>query len=152
MRSVRTRVRGAVLIGRAVVAIAFGGAIASGCGTDAVGIETCRTIETARCKQAPRCPDVNLNVPVHRDSPSTDVEACTRFYRDACLHGLSTPDPGGPPTQACVTAITNGTCAVVLHPETDPACGWLNPAPDAGSDAPIDAPSDATDASDAAPE
>lgn len=148
MRSVRTRVRGVVLVGRAVVAVAFGGAIASGCGTDAVGIETCRTIETARCKQAPRCPDINLNVPVHRDSPSTDVEACTRFYHDACLHGLSTSDPGGPVTQSCVTAINNGTCAVVLHPETDPACVWLNPAPDAGTDAPVDA----ADATDGAPE
>ena len=26
------------------------------CGTDAVGIETCRQIEEARCRQAPHCP------------------------------------------------------------------------------------------------
>ncbi|MEO6574143.1 MAG: hypothetical protein ABIP89_09910 [Polyangiaceae bacterium] len=145
MRSARTRVRGVVLIGRAVIALTFGGAIASGCGTDAVGIETCRTIETARCKQAPRCPDINLNSPVHRDSPQTDVEACVRFYHDACLHGLSTGDPGGPATQACVAAINEGDCNVVLHPETDIRCLWLNPAPDAGVDAPPDVTVDAAD-------
>lgn len=148
MQRFATRARAVVVLGRTVTAIAVGGAIAAGCGTDAVGVETCRTIETTRCEQAPRCPGVDLNVPLHRDSPKTDVEACIRFYRDACLHGLSTGDPGGPATQACVNAIKTKDCDIVLHPEHDMACLWLNPAPDAG----IDAPVDATDAADSAPE
>jgi hypothetical protein len=126
------------------------------CGTDAVGVETCRQIEEARCQQAPNCPDINLSNPKHRDSPKTDVDACIRFYRDACLHGLQTPnDPGpnSPQTKACIDAINKGNCAVVEDPSKDPACAWLvppapPPATDA-SDAPADAPDAVSPASDA---
>lgn len=130
-------------------------AVAPGCGTDAVGVDTCRQVENARCQQAPRCPDnINLGTPVHRNSPTTDVDACMRFYHDACLHGLATDkDPGAIATKACVDAINTGDCAVVTHPETHPSCAWLVPpvvaATDAGSDAATDAAADAADAADA---
>jgi hypothetical protein len=132
--------------------LAVGGAWIPACGTDAVGVETCRKIEEARCRQAPNC-GIDLGTPKHRD---TDVDACIRFYRDACLHGLESPtDPGpnGPQTQACIDAINKGNCDIVKTPQNDPACAWLippqpPPAADA-SDAPADAP-DAATANDAA--
>ncbi len=59
--------------------IAF--AIAS-CGTDAQNIDACRQIEGARCDLAPAC------------RANFDVEACNRFYNDACLSGTGNPDAG----------------------------------------------------------
>ncbi len=123
-----------------------GGAVAlvAACGTEAVGVETCRQIEAARCKQAPNCPNIDLTRPPHRDSPKTDIDMCIRFYNDACLHGLATnTDPGAPATKACIDAINAGDCNVVYHPETAPACAWLVPpaAPppaDAGADGAAD--------------
>ncbi len=79
--------------GSRILAVSFllaGGAmLSSACGNDAVGVEACRTIEEARCKRAPQC-GVDMSVPVHRDTPSHDVDACIRYYNDACLHGLAT--------------------------------------------------------------
>src|SRR5215472_12403700 len=49
---------------------------ASACGTDAVGIESCRKVEEARCRQAPGC-NISLATPVHQGD---DVEACIRYY------------------------------------------------------------------------
>ena len=132
--------RGSRLVALSVL---LGGAalLSSACGNDAVGVEACRTIEEARCKRAPQC-GVDMSVPVHRDSPSHDVDACIRYYNDACLHGLATDkDPGGVATQACVDAIMGPNCSVVLAPETSPACAFLIPpvveaaAADAGDDA-----------------
>lgn len=77
------------------------------CGTDAEGIATCRRIETIRCEAAPACPD-------HFDIVTEqDVEACTQFYRDQCLHGLQRAvDPGDPAAQACFNALeTVSQCA-----------------------------------------
>jgi hypothetical protein len=135
--------------GSGLLALVIAGVTWTGaCGTDAVGIETCRQIEEARCRKAPGCPDIDLTIPKHRDD---DVDACIRYYRDACLHGLATTDdPGADKTKACIDAINRGDCAIVEHPENDPACAWLvppqpPPAPDA-SDAPSDAPDAAVDA------
>jgi hypothetical protein len=113
------------------------------CGTDAVGVEACRQIEEARCKMAPNC-GVDLTKPVHRDSPRTDIDACIRFYRDQCLHGLTTPsDPGQVAVTQCVDAINQGDCNVLLHPEVHPSCAWLiPPAPPATV---VDAASEAVD-------
>ena len=78
------------------------GFIAGGCGTDAVGIDACRDIETARCDAAQYCGRID------------DVEACQRFYRDHCLHGLA-EGVETPPDDAvadCVAAIQRaGECA-----------------------------------------
>jgi hypothetical protein len=101
----------------------------------------------ASCRQAPTC-GISLQPPYH--TAGTDVDACIRFYDDACLHGLDVSDPGPASVQACVNAIQT-KCTVVAKPETDPACAWLIPpapaaaASDAG-DSSV-APSDAGDSS-----
>jgi hypothetical protein len=123
------------------VAISLGVAAAAACGTDAVGVETCRKIETIRCRRAPGCPNLSLAMPVHTGD---DIDACIRFYNDACQHGLANgTDHSGPDLNACVNVITNGACSVVEHPESDPACAWLIPpaTPDAAveADAPVEA-------------
>ena len=72
------------------------------CGTDAVGIDACRTIETARCEGATAC-----------GFTEEKVQACTLYYRDQCLHGVANADAGEPATQsidAC-TAAVNATAA-----------------------------------------
>jgi hypothetical protein len=73
----------------------------SSCGPDAVGVDDCRTIESARCEAAIGCGIVE------------DAESCQRFYRDHCLHGFAASEtPGGSEVTACVEAIrTAGKCA-----------------------------------------
>jgi hypothetical protein len=73
---------------------------ASGCGTDAKGVDDCREIEEARCEAAKSCKLLS------------DVDGCKRFYRDQCLHGLAAASPGSNQVKLCVAAIKNaGTCA-----------------------------------------
>jgi hypothetical protein len=138
------------MIARGSVALALAPAIvalAAACGTDATGVEACRTIETTRCQEAPGC-GISLGDPVH---VGDDVDACIRFYHDACLHGLESSDPGPAKVTACKNAIANTSlpnhCDIVAAPEIADDCQWLAPPPpppDAGSDAPA-----AADASDA---
>jgi hypothetical protein len=90
-----------VCIGVLATLAAFG-VSGTGCGTAAVGIDACRDIETARCEAAQHCGRVD------------DVEACQRYYRDHCLHGLA--EGVEPPTpdqvDACVKVIERaGQCA-----------------------------------------
>lgn len=130
------------------------------CGTDAVGIETCREIEYARCGAAVSCGLIE------------DVEACRRFARDHCLHGVGfDEDLSTVRVNRCVDMIElagrcaeqnkddllecreNGVlgtkaqsvCEIVQEPELAPDCEFLippeeepepTPAPDedAGSD------------------
>jgi hypothetical protein len=99
------------------------------CGTSAVGVESCKKIEGARCENANSC-NISLASPAHRgDTAVLDVVACKRFYDDACLHGLVvTVDPGVVAVDACVAAINNATdCAIVKNPEKAPACAFLVP-------------------------
>lgn len=116
-----------------------GTVVASGCGTDAVGVDACRQIEEARCQKAPAC-GIPIEPP-HFTSGST-VDACIRYYDDACLHGLAVGDPGPTDVNACVAAINADTmkkddCGIVKEPQTDTAaCGWLVP--------PVSAPADAS--------
>ena len=79
-----------------------------GCDPEPVGVRACRDIEQARCRAAGQCGTID------------DVEACERYYRDQCLHGLPTDEvPEG--VQDCVQAIeAAGDCAA-----------------DKGSDAPV---------------
>lgn len=98
----------------------FGLVSSPGCGTDAKGIEDCRDIERARCSAAAACGIV------------TDVEACQRFYRDHCLHGMASLPPSPAAVDACVETITAaGTCAssfggkLALLSECDAAPGVL---------------------------
>lgn len=78
------------------------GLTAAGCTTEAVGIEACRDIETARCEAAQYCGRIE------------DVEGCQRFYRDHCLHGLA-EGVEAPPDDVvadCVATIEKaGECA-----------------------------------------
>jgi hypothetical protein len=114
-------------------------AIALACGTEPVGVDTCRKIETARCESAPAC-GIDLGSPTHNgDDPKSAVASCIRYYDDACLHGIAAPeDPGSVKTQACVDAILNGSCDIVKTPETAPDCAWLvPPAPPAPAPAPV---------------
>jgi hypothetical protein len=160
--------------------IAFLVVHASGCGTDAVGVDECRDIEYARCAAARYCGLI--------DNTDSAVDACKRFYRDQCLHGLASGErPGGPKVKDCVAVINtaaqcakNGqdvigssdpsqcdlsklrsplttltdTCDIVRQPEQVQACEFLAEpvqVPDASPDA-VEASDDASDSGDAAAE
>jgi hypothetical protein len=111
-----------------LLVVGAGVGFAAACGTDAVGVESCRKIEGVRCERAPRC-NIPLDRPTHRgDTEVNDVAACIRFYDDACLHGLAVAeDPGAQIVDACAAAIIEGSCDVVRTPEIHPACAWLKP-------------------------
>jgi hypothetical protein len=122
---------------------------AAGCGTDAKGVDDCREIEQTRCAAAKNCGIVS------------DVEACQRYYRDQCLHGLPVPPPGSVKLKECVDVIrAAGVCAqssgvdtklsectpsladsapdletacdLVKEPEKSRECLFLTPGADAG--------------------
>jgi hypothetical protein len=121
----------------ALLAAAF-----AACGTDAMGTDTCRKIEQARCRRGPSCPEIGVQA-------GTGVEECVQFARDRCLHGLAVADPGPAAADKCVAAIeATMTCAEVASPETLSACAFLQPAPvpDAGPDATDEGTEAASDA------
>jgi hypothetical protein len=124
---------------------AVGGALGSplACGTDAVGVDACKQVEAARCRNATAC-GVSLQPPY--TASGTDVDACIRYYDIACLHGLASgSDPGQTAVTACVNAINDHPCSpgkpnLVTSPESDAKCAWLippasAPAAEASSDA-----------------
>jgi len=135
---------------------------ATGCSTDAQGVDECREIEQTRCTAAKECGLVS------------DVAACQRFYRDQCLHGLPVSSPGSVQIQKCVATIraagqcvqqaggadtllrdcdelvtdppvTEGArgvftaCNLVKEPEKSVECSFLTPGVDAGRDDPSSA-------------
>jgi hypothetical protein len=116
--------RGARLITR-FAPTALIAALVAACGNGAVGVGACRQIEEARCRRAPSCPAISLEPPFH--TSGGDVDACIRFYDVACLHGLIGSAPSAASVNACVAAIDVGTCDVVVAPETNAACAWLEP-------------------------
>jgi|SRR5580704_3676561 hypothetical protein len=138
----------------ALALLLAGPAVASGCGTDAVDVDGCRQIEEARCRQLPAC-GIMPETPWF--TSGTTVDACVRYYDDACLHGLAVSDPGPAAVSACVAAIEADTkqkdsCAIVNAPQTDvAACGWLVPPATTVADA-SDAPSETGASVDAATE
>ena len=92
--------------------MASAGALLTGaCTTGAIGISQCREIEYARCEASVPCGVVD------------DVEACQRFYRDQCLHGIAGPTlPSTDQQSDCVEAIEQaGACA-----EDDPEGSFEN--------------------------
>jgi hypothetical protein len=125
--------------------VSFSLVTGSGCGTGAVGIDDCRDIEQARCRGGKPC------------GIAKDVDACERYYRDHCLHGLAMAPPAGASVAACINVIeTAGECAkadpetplgecndgsiatgfrlntvcdVVLHPERAAECAFLTNVP-----------------------
>jgi hypothetical protein len=138
-------------IAACALAAALAGAILGACGNDAVGVDACKQVESARCRQAPAC-GIALEPPFH--TAGGDIDGCIRFYQTACLHGLAVGNPGGSAVNACVAAIETGDCNIVRVPQTSPQCAWLAPvapAPVADAAAPVDATGDATsDAADGA--
>ena len=128
---------------------------ASSCGTAAVGVDECRDIEQARCRASASCLDKD------GDPLIKDVDACERYYRDHCLHGLAVKPPAGASVSACLDVIeTAGRCAkkdpeaaldctetestprgnfsracdLVAHPERAVECAFLLEVPDEDPD------------------
>lgn len=130
-------------------AASFSIVTASGCGTNAIGVDDCRDIEQARCEASVPCGFVD------------DVNACRRYYRDHCLHGLLTKPSAGAVAD-CVRVIDaagqcasadiesalsdcdpevtesnrklRSACDVVAHPEYASECAFLlDEPPDTGS-------------------
>jgi hypothetical protein len=156
--------------------IAFLLVYASGCGTDAVGVDECRDIEYARCEAARYCGLV--------EDTDKAAQACKRFYRDQCLHGMTSGErPGAPRVKDCVAVINaagacakNGqdalvdcfasstaklkdvetnltdTCDAIREPEQVKACDFLSTPVEIEAGADVDEGGDADDASDAAVE
>ena len=87
---VLSAVLGIVLVPSAI------GLVAASCGDDPVGVEACRTIETARCEATTAC-----------GVSDTESQYCVAFYRDQCLHGIANThaDLSANATTACVDAI-----------------------------------------------
>jgi hypothetical protein len=72
---------------------------ALGCGTDAVGVSSCRALERSRCAAAASC-------------GFPDVAECQRFERDHCLHGVQLEDVSSIELDACIQDIeAAGRCA-----------------------------------------
>src|SRR5579863_7065119 len=102
---------------RAVSASFLAGLLIAACNGGPVGIDACKSIETARCNQTAKCPAISMQPPVWTSGDG--VDACIRYYDTACLHGLPVGDPGSTAVKACVTAIQKGDCDVVATPEID---------------------------------
>ncbi len=99
---------------------------AAACSSSATGVDACKSIEEARCRNAPGC-GIALDQPMSRNG--REVDSCIRFYDDACKHGLaSNANPSTTDVNACVKAINDGPCTTVVTPENDPACSFLIPA------------------------
>lgn len=95
MSAVRTLAAGTL-----ACAVSFLVVSAAGCGTDAVGVDKCRSIEQARCDAGVHCGVVD------------DVEQCKLYYRDQCLHGLAHGDATSTEIEHCVKTIQlAGDCA-----------------------------------------
>jgi hypothetical protein len=86
-----------------------------GCGTNAVGVEACRKIESARCEAASPCGLLS--------EKGGGVEECKRFARDNCLHGTGLrAEPGDVAVAECVKALElAGKCAADRNPEYSPS-------------------------------
>jgi hypothetical protein len=129
------------MVSRRLAALALilaGTVFGNGCGTGAVDVSACRQVEEARCHQAPAC---NIVITPPDYTGGSDVDACVRYYDDACLHGLVAGGPSASDLSACVTAITTDSnaqdcCSTVKEPQTSPACRWLDPAPTDASGVP----------------
>jgi len=106
--------------------------LVSACGDDAVGVDACRRIETARCQLAGACGQID------------DVPACERFYRDDCLHGFGVELPGDSEIDACTRTLElaaecareerttlecQDSCALVSTPAAAPECAFLSKDP-----------------------
>ena len=143
--TVRSAIFSALLCGATAFTIMTG----AGCGTDAKGVDDCRSIEEARCAAAKNCGLIG------------DVSECKNYYRDQCLHGLGVSPPSSKDIKLCVATIqaagqcalegretaptdcanvipstattAKTTCEIVTNPEETEECAFLTPNADAGS-------------------
>lgn len=143
--TVRSTTFGALLCAATTFTIMTG----AGCGTDAKGVDDCRSIEEARCAAAKNCGLIS------------NVSECQNYYRDQCLHGLGVSPPSSKIIKECVATIqaagqcalegnetapadctkglpsqaTTATtiCEIVSNPEETEECAFLTPNADAGS-------------------
>lgn len=99
------------LLAALLLAAGLGVASTAGCGTDAVGVDDCRQIEQTRCDYAVAC------------GLTDDAEACRRFYRDQCLHGLAGGQPSRLELGVCLRTIrAAGACAKEDREQTLDVC------------------------------
>lgn len=142
--TVRSSIFGALLCAATAFTIMTGG----GCGTDAKGVDDCRSIEEARCTAAKNCGLIS------------NVSECQNYYRDQCLHGLAVSPPSSKVIKECVATIqaagqcalqgvdtapadcatvpsmtttAKTTCEIVTNPEETEECAFLTPNADAGA-------------------
>jgi len=118
--------------------LAVGAMAVFACGNGANDPAGCRTLENARCARAQEC-GIDLMYPLHAGDTAEDaIQACQDYYNVACDHGfVTTANISLEDISGCATAITNGSCNIVINPQLALGCSWLLP-PDAGVDAPVD--------------
>lgn len=77
---------------------------APGCSTDAVGIDACRVIESARCDAAPACEGDETSFGIASEE---QVRNCKLFYNDHCLLGVENDaaEPAADDVDKCEAAI-----------------------------------------------
>ncbi len=106
-----------------------------GCTTQAIATQECRDIEYARCEASVACGVVEQG----------EVEACKRFYREQCFHGIAGPEaPTAEEQTLCVEFIEAAgdkaqesldkedqqkehelACTVISAPWKTPKCAFL---------------------------
>jgi hypothetical protein len=121
-------------------AVALALMVTPACGSQTRAVDTCRTLEEARCDQGAKCPNLLAG---------GDVDSCKRFYDVQCGRGVADPvkEPSRTELDACIRAIQS-SCAIAAAPETAAECAFLlqnQPIVDSGTP-----DGDATDAADAA--
>jgi len=96
------------------------GATLASCGTDAVGVEACRQIETTRCESLVSCPADQGGF-----AGQEQITACSLYYRDQCLLGIeSTVEPSEAQVTACVDAVkATAACAKAGAPSMNGCAG-----------------------------
>ncbi len=139
------------------LSVAFAGALGAvtllswGCSTEAVGIDACRRIESARCDAAPTCEGTDQAFGITTEA---QIRNCKAFYIDHCLLGIENTEaePGEEDVVPCEEAIvalgacqTNGVatmaecegvtmvegqealtpCEALRNPETLSACAFV---------------------------
>jgi hypothetical protein len=99
-------------IAAACALFVLGAAGLGGCSTDAVGVEACRTIQTARCEVAPAC----LGQEEFAIETEEQVENCKTYYIDGCLVGVenSNAAPAKPKGSRSPSARTPAKRAILL--------------------------------------
>jgi hypothetical protein len=99
----KVRLRHALLVTLGLGAAVAPALVPLGCGPEAVGVESCRQIESARCEAAAAC-----------GFDEAEVADCKLLYTDQCLHGIENAGyrPTETDTEACVAAVkAAGDCA-----------------------------------------